>query len=183
MSDRQPSSKAPNFWEIDFPNSKPRLTSRALIGVFSALKYRLVAVLNTVGANVVYGVPACIRFIQSVHKIAPWCLPERIAIKLCLKLLRLQCLLLKLSQFHLKLRIRQCRISYLRREFGKGEFDFRIVCRLRFLEQVLNSRNEASPLFSGGDGLRGEVGNLVKALEVQVHDSLRRVNKVQESIS
>ncbi|MEY8099056.1 hypothetical protein AB9F29_16765 [Falsihalocynthiibacter sp. S25ZX9] len=146
-----------------------RFTVRAGIGVFTALQNGFLFFLDTIGANVVKGLPFVFRRIEAVHKIAAWCLPERVALYLGLKFVSLQRLSLEISQFHLKVCIRHARLAYLKRKLRDGHFEICISRHLRFLEKHLQSINKASPVFCCFDGLASKADNLSKALNINGH--------------
>lgn len=168
-------------WSGWLGHPKRSRASVAFDCVRSALQNGYLSLLNAVGAYVVKGLPVGFRFIQTVHKVAPWCLPERVALALGFKLIRLQCFCVEVGQLHLQLGVRNSRIAYLVNKVRHGGFDIRIATTLRLREKFFDGPGGARPLVGRGKCLSRQIKDLRDAVDVKFQGAASQVGSAQLS--
>lgn len=132
------------------------------------LKNCMLTAICAIGAYAVRGLFLVVFFAERIHKTTGVPLVQRVARKLfiaCFLLIERQ---KQLTQLHLELSIRHCRIAYLRRKLRDGGFEIAISSRLRLLEKTLDGSCQGHPAFRRGKRLASDLRKLAEGLEVKI---------------
>ncbi len=135
--------------------------------VILRLKYYVLSPVCTIGAYAVHRLVPLLLLAQLQNEGAALPLRKLITREFVVSGLLFIEFIKQLSQLQLKLRIRECRICYLRRQLRDSRFEVTIASRLRFLEKTLDGSNKGHPAFRRLQGAGSDLRDLLQGLDVE----------------